>query len=339
MKKLIYGVAILLLLALSVYASDPTAWQRSTFENGYAWSGHPSKDNATKWARSVESVAPRVGDVWYVDGNMVNNNGDGKSWKTAYKLLSTALAASHADIAVSADREWASRNTIWVRADGITEDLTALAQKTDIRGVGSDDAFEKALLTGTVTIADTTQYIGCHWYGFIFQDDGAGGVLHDIDTQSGIEYHNCWFRANATDTVGLLVEECQNIVVNNCEFSDQGTNGGFTTAAIQLVEDTDAIWNHRYTNNYIRSDGIGIDFNETASEGCIISYNRFDTAGMWVDDEGDDVLVIENRAITAVDTGTWTAGFDFNLAKAAGNIQTGSGGETDEVPVRLQTGN
>lgn len=338
MKKLIFMFALVLLVVNS-FGADPTAWQRSTFQNGYQWSGNLSRDFATQWAKSVESQTPRVGDVWYVDGNMSDNNGDGKSWKTAFQLLSTALAASHADIAVSADREWASRNTIWVRADGITEDLTALAQKTDVRGVGSDDAFEKALLTGTITIADTTQYIGCHFYGFIFQDDGAGGVLHDIDTQSGLEYHNCWFRANATDTIGLQVEECQNIVVNNCEFSDQGTNGGFSASAIKVVNDTDAVWNYRITNNYIRSAGIGLDWDETVSEGCIVANNIFDTTGRWIDDEGDDILVIQNMAITAVDTGTWTAGFDLNLAKAAGNIQTGSGGETDEVPVRLQTGN
>jgi hypothetical protein len=275
------------------------------------------------------------GTVYYVDGNKVTAGTGTGSWDNAFNTLSAAMAASHANIAVSSRRAWATRNTIYVRADAITEDITALAQKTDIIGVGSDDAFEKALIIGTFIIPDTVSYPGCHFYNMKFYDDGAGGVLHDIDTQAGLEYHGCVFNANATDTIGLQVEECQNLVVDSCEFSDQGTNGGFTASAILIVDDTDGIWNYKINNNIIRSDGIGIDCDETAGEALWVIGNVFDTVGLWIDDEGDDMLVINNRAVTAVDTGTSTAGYDFSLAKAAGNIQTGSGGETDTVPFAL----
>lgn len=275
------------------------------------------------------------GTVYYVDGNK-SSAGNGTSWDDAYTTLSAAMAASHANIAVSSRRAWASRNTIYVRADAITEDITALAQKTDIIGVGSDDAFEKALIIGTWIIPDTVSYLGCHFYNMKFYDDGAGGALMDIDTQSGLEFHGCVFNANATDTIGLQVEECQNLKVIGCEFSDQGTNGGFTASAIKVVDDTDAVWNYRITGCYIRSDGIGIDWDETGNEGSVAMDNVFDTAGLWIDEEGDKLIVVKNIAITAVDTGTSTAGYDFSLAKAAANVQTGSGGETDEIPYRLQ---
>lgn len=277
------------------------------------------------------------GTVYYCDGNKSTAGTGLGGWSNAFNTLSAAMAASHANIAVSSRRAWASRNTIYVRADAITEDLTTMAQKTDIIGVGSDDAFEKALIIGTWIIPDTVSYLGCHFYNMKFYDDGAGGALWDIDTQAGTEFHGCVFNANATDTIGLQVEECQNLIVNSCEFSDQGTNGGFTASAIKIVDDTDAIWNYRFINNIIRSDGIGIDCDETAGEALWCIGNYFDTTGLWVDDEGDDMLVIQNNAVTAVDTGTSTAGYDFNLAKATGNIQTGSGGETDEIPYRLQS--
>lgn len=278
------------------------------------------------------------GTVYYVDGNK-STAGNGTSWDDAFNTLSAAMAASHANIAVSSRRAWATRNTIYVRADGITEDLTTMAQKTDIIGVGSDDAFEKALITGTWIIPDTTSYLGCHFYNMLFQDDGAGGALFDIDTQSGIEFHNCWFRPNATDTIGLQVEECQNIVVNNCFFGEQGTNGDFTASAIKVVDDTDAVWNYRITNNIIYSDAIGIDWDETGSEGNLIAHNFMYTVGIGIDEEGDKVFCIGNRMVTAVDTGTYTAGFDFSEARAIDNIITGSGGETDIVPNPEATAN
>ena len=277
------------------------------------------------------------GTVYYVDGNKLTAGTGTGGWNNAFNTLSAAMAASHANIAVSARRAWATRNTIYVRADAITEDITALAQKTDIIGVGSDDAFEKALIIGTWIIPDTVSYAGCHFYNMKFYDDGAGGALMDIDTQAGLEFHGCVFNANATDTIGLQVEECQNLKVIGCEFSDQGTNGGFTASAIKIVDDTDAIWNYFILGNFIRSDGIGLDVDETAGEALWVTDNYFDTTGLWVDDEGDDCLVIRNIAVTAVDTGTVTAGYDFSLAKSAGNIQTGSGGQTDEVPYRLQS--
>ena len=52
------------------------------------------------------------GDIWYVDGNAATAGGDGKSWASPMQSLITAMAASHADIARSADRQWAGRNTI-----------------------------------------------------------------------------------------------------------------------------------------------------------------------------------------------------------------------------------
>lgn len=56
MKKLVImllcflGIATLCIAALTNSADNP----RNTFRNGYQWSGHPAKDNATVWAQDIE---------------------------------------------------------------------------------------------------------------------------------------------------------------------------------------------------------------------------------------------------------------------------------------------
>ena len=275
------------------------------------------------------------GQVYYVDGNRINNDGDGTSWATAYSLLSTAMAASHANIGLASNRAWAARNTIYVRGDEITEDFIKLAQKTDIIGVGSNDAYGKAGVTGSWIIPDTVNYMGCHFYNVMFTDAGAT-ALFDIDSQTGLEFHGCLFDSGTATTIGLQIEESGWLIVDNCEFSRVHASLGFATAAISVVDDTDAFYGARISNNRINTAGIGIDWNETESYNCIISDNTIYATGLVIDCESDDVTVVRNMLMTAVDCDTYAigTGFDFDLKNAAGNILMGSGGGAiaNEVP-------
>ena len=276
------------------------------------------------------------GTVYYVDGNK-STAGNGLSWEGAFNTLSAAMAASHANIAVSSRRAWASRNTIFVRADEIVEDLTTMAQKTDIIGVGSNDGYKKAGITGTWIIPDTVSYMGCRFYNMMFTDTGANAIF-DIDTQGGLEFHYCLFDSSTSTTIGLQVEETSWLVVNSCEFSRVSASMGFSASAIKVVDDTNPIYGCRITNNSIMGN-IGIDWDETQSYNCWIEDNYMSTTGIGIDEEGDNVHVIGNRMITAVDTGTYTNGFDFSEAKAIDNTVTGSGGETDITPLPETTAN
>lgn len=263
------------------------------------------------------------GTIYYVDGNMSASGGDGLTWETACQSLVAALAKSHANIAVSAQRNWAARNTIYVRGDAITEDFTKMAQKTDVVGVGSHNSYAQATIIGTWAIPDTTSYAGCRFYNLQFYDDGAGGVLWDVDTQSGTEWHECIFHQNATDTIGLLLEECINIEVDKCRFTWTNQNG-FSTAAIQVVQDTDVATGIRITNNLIKSGAIGIDWDETSNVDCWIVANHFYTGGMCVDSEDvTNLMVNSNRMKTALGSADNTSN-DFNILFAIDNIVTGS---------------
>lgn len=282
------------------------------------------------------------GTIYYVDGNMAASGGDGLTWETACQSLVTALAKSHANIAVSAQRNWAARNTIYVRGDFVTEDLTKLAQKTDIVGVGSANQYKKGGVIGkhVIEAAATAHYMGCRIFHMHFRDDDAGGILFDIPIdQNGIEFHYCEFQYNSTDTIGLRLGGNHDMVIKNCVFRPNTSGAGFSTAAVQILNGAGSITNLNISENQIFSSGIGIDLDETIALNSWITGNFFKTTGMPIDDESDDIFVIGNRGITDVDTATYTAGFDFSEAKAIDNIITGSGGETDITPLPEGTAN
>jgi hypothetical protein len=271
------------------------------------------------------------GDIWYVDGNAATAGGNGKSWASPMQSLATAMAASHADIARSADRQWAGRNTIYVKADEITADFTTMAQKTDIIGVGSNDGYKKAGITGTWIIPDTVSYLGCRFFNMMFTDAGASAIF-DMDTQGGIEFHDCLFDASAATTIGINAKDCSWLVVNGCEFSAVSASAEFDTACIQVDDGDNSIYGCRIAGNIMTGAAIGIDWDDTAAYNCFIVDNYIRAVGLTIDEEGDNVFVINNRLITDVDTTTSTAGYDFNIQLSAGNIQMGVTGLGDTIP-------
>lgn len=274
----------------------------------------------------TNAVGPQLkGTVYYVDGNKSTAGTGLGGWGNAFNTLSAAMAASHANIAVSSRRAWASRNTIYVRADGITEDLTTLAQKTDIIGVGSNDAYEKALITGTWIVPSTTAYIGCHFYNMQFTDAGATPIF-DLDGQAGVEFHGCLFDASAATTGGILASECSYMRIDGCEFTAVTASQEFDTYAIKIEDDTNAIYNVYIENNTIRTAGIGLDFDETGAVGCWARNNYLFTGGMGIDSEDIvGLMVVGNRHITTLGEADDTSN-DFNILYAVDNIVTGGTG-------------
>ncbi len=281
------------------------------------------------------------GTIYYVDGNKSTAGTGTGGWSNAFNTLSAALAASHANIAVSSRRAWATRNTIFVIGDFITEDLTKLAQKTDVIGLGSTNQYKKAGILGdhVIEAATTAHYMGCRLINMHFRGDG-GGILFDIPVnQNGIEFIDCEFQQNGGETIGLRLGGCHDTKILGCVFRPNTSGVGFSTAAIQLLNGAGSVTNVNIEGNQIFSGGIGINWDETNSINCWVIDNKMWTTGLGIDDESDDIFVIGNRMITAVDTGTYTAGFDFSEAKAIDNTVTGSGGETDITPLPETTAN
>ena len=271
------------------------------------------------------------GMVYYVDGNKVTA-GDGLSWANAYNTLTAAMAASHANIALSANRAWAVRNVIYVRGDELVEDFTKLAQKTDIIGVGSNSAYSKAGITGSWIIPDTVNYMGCRFYNIMFTDAGATAIF-DLDTQSGIEFHDCLFDSGDTTTIAIQMEESNFIKIVNCEFSRVSATKGFSASAIKVVDDTNAIYGIVIEGNKIQTAGIGIDWDETEAYNVWITGNNIYAAGLPIDDQSATICVTNNFLISDTDLDTSATYTDHMTEKlAAGNYVSGSGTEWDTFP-------
>ena len=271
------------------------------------------------------------GTVYYVDGNK-STAGNGLSWKGAFNTLSAALAASHANIAISSRRAWATRNTIFVIGDFITEDLTKLAQKTDVVGLGSLNQYKKAGILGdhVIEAASTAHYVGCRLINMHFRGDG-GGILFDIPiNQNGIEFINCEFQQNGGETIGLRLGGNHDTKISGCVFRPDNSGVVFSTAAIQVLAGAGALTHVTISNNQI-SGAVGIDWNEATNVNNWISNNVFQVTTMFIDtDDATNVMIVGNRGITAAVELDNTS-YDFNLAYAIDNEFTGND-ESNRVP-------
>lgn len=267
------------------------------------------------------------GEVYFVDGNMGDDDPEaGKSWERPFKTLTYAMSVSQANMISGNAKVWASRNTIFCKADRFDEDLTTLCKKTDIIGVGSCDANPRPGLIGTHVISEATNnltdYVGCHFYNFEFLDDGATSNW-SIDHMTGIEFHNCVFVATASGTYGITVTDISHFRVINCDFRPGNTGTMFATAAILIGDTTTAYV--EILNNRIWGT-IGIDIDNTNAYNMLIANNFIRATTLCIDDESNDAVIVGNRMVTAAAKATLGNVIDYNAALAVDNILTGSDG-------------
>jgi len=266
--------------------------------------------------------------VYYCEGNAGNDNNSGVGgWENAFKTLSVALAASHADIS-SNKYGWAARNVILCRADDFTEDLGLLAQKTDVIGVGSYNANAKPLLQGNHTpLASAT---GTRFFNFYFRGAAtSGGDIFTLNSDnSNIEFHGCTFNANSTTaaTAAIINTNSQFMGIFGCEFV-----GIYSDATIEFGAGA-GLRGTKIIGNHIESAAVGIEMKSTALEGaaaaaggdverCYIEDNTIIATGLTIDDDSDGgagVCYVSGNHLFSAATTTATA-VDINLPTAGGN--------------------
>jgi hypothetical protein len=249
--------------------------------------------------------------TYYVDSNGGADTNDGLSWATAFKKLSVALAASHASIA-AASTGWAARNRIFFKGDQTKttegENLTALAQKTDIIGVGSTDWKAKPQLIGNHAVTNTVSYMGCRFINVMFKGPTAkGGDIFAITGQHGIAFIGCEFMGDSTTaaTGAIISTGGVNLQVINCVFK-----GAFTDAVIEIGEGQadDLV----IVGNLIQGANMGVDISGSATfadgKYGLIKDNVMSTGLACINDGEKKSYVIGNRLITAAAKGTQMAG-------------------------------
>lgn len=277
-------------------------------------------------------IATGVGRDYYVAGNYGSDENDGSSWNKAFATLAAAITASNAFIAAGA-HGWAARNRIFLSADTTTESLTVFPNKCDVIGVGSYDANDQPGITGMHAPVNTGNY-GTRFINVWFKGTAvASPIVTLVSSSSGIQFINCTFDATAgTMTYAISATASPFLKVINCDF-----RGAFATGVIYLgtgeagrtiIDDN--------TMSGSLGKGIVCASDMTTSWASFARRNTIQCAGQWADDDSDLLYVIDNRAITAIDCATYTAGFDINQLRASGNLQTGSNaGDHDTVPHML----
>jgi len=262
------------------------------------------------------------GKVYYVECNAGLDTQDGLSWDKAKKTLASAITASNANIAAGSSG-WASRNTIFIKGDACTEDLTIFPAKCDVIGCGSCDAMNKTRIIGhhIETGDGTIQSTG--WYNLEFKNDGVATIF-TVTTYSGLYFGDCIFTADADSTHAILTAgSCDNFTIKNCWFrNDEDGHDPFDTAAIGIAG---AIYNLFIQDNFIEGD-IGIDIDNATSYNVVIDNNTIKAVTLVIDDESSLAVITNNRMISAGDGTTLATVFDGNIALCAGNILTTSNG-------------
>jgi len=248
--------------------------------------------------------------VFYVDCNCGSDGNEGDSWDNALKTLTKAMALSHADIASGA-YGWAARNVIYVRADQTAdadgEDFTALAQKTDIIGVGSVDHLQGARIIGNHVIGSGA-YMGCRFINMIFKAPAAGGDIFTIPTTtSGLTFEGCTFDATsktAAASGAIIAVAVESLTIKDCLFM-----GPFADSVIEIG--AGASNSLLIQGNIIEGGEVGIEVLSTATcaarAGRILE-NTINTTKECIKESSGKFYVHNNTVVTGNAKGVAGAG-------------------------------
>ncbi len=260
------------------------------------------------------------GRNYYVDSNEGDAANSGTSWDDALDTLTAAMALSHANIGLGSST-WAARNQIFYKGDSNSENLTTLAQKTDIIGVGSGGGFRtQPQIVGTHAIA--AAYGGCRFYNMGFTP---AANTDDIFTFfagcHGLEFHECTFESTyAAVTAGsaIIVEASAQVIIDNCVFGND-----FSDAVIEVL--AGQVDGMIIRNNIIRGGEVGIEFvtgiTVTHNDSPVVADNIINTETICINDvDAAEVLIINNNCITVTADGG-AAGANIIV----GDVQRGNG--------------
>jgi hypothetical protein len=276
---------------------------------------------------------PSGGQDYFVDINMTTASTagakatrdatvDGKTWATAFQLLSSAITASDASIGFTANRWWARRNRIFVCGDEVTESLTVLPEKTDIIGVGFD-LFPFPRVFGNHTIAVAKK--GVRFVNMGFVTTGTGICLSIPAGSHGFQMIDCFAHPGTTSTKFLEITDSAHVrLINNRITVGSGSMSVIFGVGIAIAG-TASIHDLVIQGNQITAT-LGITVANGTLMGSLICDNYIRATGLTITDASGDCQLINNRLITDVDIdGDVKLGVTSTPELACGNIVSGSG--------------
>jgi len=279
----------------------------------------------TDFLLTNEYFGPK-GGVYYVDGNVAATGGG--SPDHPYATLVEAVTASDAAMTLAANRWWARRNRIYACGDTLTESLTKFPTKCDVIGCGSYDGNTRAGLYGRHVVAG--EAYGTRFFNFHFRALAhASPIITLTSSAGGVKTIGCLFDGIlGTMTSAILATASPFLEVEDCDFVGTFVTSYITFGAGQAGRAK--IINNRMLGTAAK--GIVAPAETTASWTPLIQGNTIIATGKPIEDASNLFSVVNNRLITAINIGTTTDGYSFNLALSSGNILTGLNGVAATVP-------
>ncbi len=272
---------------------------------------------------------PSGAQDYFVDGNAANNQ-SGLSWDTPNQSLSEAIALSNTSIGLSSNRWWARRNRIFALGDGeLVENLTVFPEKCDIIGVGYD-LLPFPRIVGNHVIAAATK--GVRLINLGFYTSATSDLLVIPAGSHGFQMLYCFAHPGTTSTKALEITTCAHVRIIGNEITVGAGDMSVIFGVAISVEGTVIHDTIIEGNKITATAGIAIVEAAAAAFGSRIEGNTIRATALAIDDNSDDFQVVNNRWMTDINTSTSTAGYDFNLQLAAGNIQMGATGLCDTIP-------
>ncbi len=261
-------------------------------------------------------------DPWYVDLNR-KSQGNGRSWDDAFNTYAAAFVAANAWFAVSNERAWAKRGTIYCCSDGETESITTLPRRCDVIGVGTDTgAFPKITGTHTVAAAPSGNGVRLINLGFI---PGAttAPVLTLPSGLHGVELHHVRLYKNegVTNTSGLTINTSRDWVLNDVHIYPDAAAAKNTIGL--NISGTTSGHGRSLINNclFVGTEAMNVVDTSAYFEGSICRDTIFIATALCVDDNSDAFAFINNYLITEAAGGSTDGSgvVDWNTELICGN--------------------
>jgi hypothetical protein len=315
MKKILI-ILLMSIFVVNAFALSPSANNdRTTFRNGYAWSGNAARDFATQWAQQVEAAAEigqglGTGQVYYVDSG-VSNEGNGTSWTSAKDTLDEAInlcTANRGDYILVAQGHAETLGTAELDVAGIT--IIGMGEGS-LRPTFTFDgtADEFVVDAANITVANLRFVAGIAEVAnaFDLQDDSDYAMI------LGCEFPEPGTATFEFDKVFQLVTGADNVTIAGCTVINQAATPGMTSVVDGGAAAIDSL---SLINNYINVD---------ADVAALLFSDKADTnlriTGNTVIQEDVDQFCIE---LTTTATGIIENNIFCNLGGAAYIVDPGS---------------
>lgn len=162
------------------------------------------------------------GTVYWVDEiNGDDTNNDGLSSDRPFATIGAAITASNDNIGLAANLN--KNNTIFIRGDEFTGDITTPAVYCDLIGIDVNRSGWRPRIAGAINVEDAR---GMRLFNLQITNTGAEPTVRIYGASQNFEMHNCEIRWATGTTYGFhLNGDSYYVKIKNCRFTAAHATG------------------------------------------------------------------------------------------------------------------